>query len=163
MSYLAERSVIGALLINSESMNEVYGMLEPDMFTNELLGKIFHEYQRAYDQGYNLTLAMIDQKIKNDIFTSEVIMQEIKSCMSEIFTSANIKQDASVVKNAYKSRRLEFLINSVNVTPNNVTEQIGKLLNEFDALQNDKQLTSQTLSEITAERNSKKENLFLKH
>lgn len=155
MSYLAERSVIGALLINSESMNDVYGMLEPDMFTNELLGKIFHEYQRAYDQGYNLTLAMIDQKIKNDIFTSEVIMQEIKSCMSEIFTSANIKQDASVVKNAYKSRRLEFLINSVNATPNNVTEQIGKLLNELDALQNDKQLTSQTLSEITAEHKDK--------
>ena len=40
MSYLAEKNVIGSLLIDKDCISTVYNILEPQMFTNELLGKI---------------------------------------------------------------------------------------------------------------------------
>ena len=43
MSYLAEKYVIGSLLMDKDCMSEIYGMLEADMFTSELLGRVFHD------------------------------------------------------------------------------------------------------------------------
>lgn len=159
MSYLAEKGVIGALLLDNKSMDKIYGMIEADMFTNELLGRIFHEYQRAYDRGYELTMSMLEQNIKNDTFTSDVIMYEIRGCMSEVFTSAKIIQDAMVVKNAYKAHRLNNLINTINCTPNGINEQIGAILKELEVLQSDRKTTSKTLAQIVAEN---KDNYFKK-
>ena len=42
MSYLAEKQVIGALLMDKTSINDVYSILEPQLFTSELLGKVNH-------------------------------------------------------------------------------------------------------------------------
>ena len=78
MSYIAEKQIIGSLLMDKECISEIYSILEPDMFTSELLGKIYHEYQRAYDMSYDLTLPMIEQKLRSDSFPSQLIMEQIK-------------------------------------------------------------------------------------
>ena len=46
MSIMAEQSVIGSLLMNQECIADVYSILEPQMFTDELFGKVYHEYRR---------------------------------------------------------------------------------------------------------------------
>ena len=35
MSYLAEQSVIGALLVDGSTISQIYADLKPDMFTNK--------------------------------------------------------------------------------------------------------------------------------
>ena len=91
MSYLAEKYVIGSLLMDKDCMSEIYGMLEADMFTSELLGRVFHEYQRAYDRGYDLTLPLIEQRLRSDNFPSELVMSELRDCLSETITSAKCR------------------------------------------------------------------------
>ena len=157
MSCLAERNIIGSLLMDKDCMSEIYSILEPQMFTSELLGKVYHEYQRAYDRGYELTLPMIEQKLRSDSFPSSLIMEELTSCLNETPTSVHAKQNASVVENDYKARRLDLMLNSIKVTPNNLKEQIRVILGEIDVLQSGKQSTSKTLAEIAAEN---KENYF---
>ena len=49
MSYMAEQQVIGSLLMDNGCMSDIYGLLESDMFTSEILGRIYKEFQRAYD------------------------------------------------------------------------------------------------------------------
>lgn len=157
MSYLAERSVIGSLLMDKDCMSEIYGILESHMFTSELLGKVYHEYQKAYDRGYELTLPMIEQNLKSDVFTSEMIMYEMRTCLEETTTSANVKQNAIVLKNAYKADTASKMLSSIKITPNNLKSQIGALQNVVDLLQNDKQSNSKTLAEIAKEN---KDNYF---
>ena len=99
MSYMAEQSVIGSLLMNQESIADVYSILEPQMFTDELFGKVYHEYQKAYDNHYDLSFSDIEQKLRSDIFPSEIIMERLKDCLSSTFTSAFIKRDANVIVN----------------------------------------------------------------
>ena len=151
MSYIAEKSVIGSLLMDKDCMSEIYGMLEPDMFTSELLGKVFHEYQRAYDRGYDLTLPMIEQNLRSDNFPSDLIMQELKECLSDMFTSVHVKENAKVIENEYKTFKLDKIISSTKITPTNFKEQIGFLQNELEALQNNKKSTSKSLAEISRE------------
>lgn len=148
MSNIAEKSVIGSLLMNSECMNDIYGMIEPDMFTSEVYGRIYHEYQRAYDRGYTLTLPDLEQKLRCEDFTSDMFLNIVKKCMESIYTSAYIKEYANVILNDYKANRLEKMLNSIKVTPNNYKDQIRAISQELEILQGDKQEKSKTLSEI---------------
>ena len=157
MSYMAERTVIGSLLTNQECMSEIYGILEPQMFTDELLGKVYHEYQRAFDRGYSLTLPMIEQNLRSDTFPSDVIVGKLTECMRENFTSATVKQNAIVVENDYKARKLDLILNTIKVTPNELKSQIRALQSELEALQTGKETTSKSLAEIVAEN---KDNYF---
>jgi replicative DNA helicase len=151
MSYIAEKQIIGSLLMDKDCMSEIYSILEPDMFTSELLGKIYHEYQRAYDRCYELTLPMIEQKLRSDSFPSQLIMEQIKECMSDTITSATVKQNALVVESDYKAFKLNKLLSTIKVSPKDIKTQIRAIQSELDALQNDKQSTSKTLSDITKE------------
>lgn len=151
MSYIAEKQIIGSLLMDKECISEIYSILEADMFTSELLGKIYHEYQRAYDMSYDLTLPMIEQKLRSDSFPSQLIMEQIKECMSDTITSATVKQNALVVESDYKAFKLNKLLSTIKVSPKDIKTQIRAIQSELDALQNDKQSTSKTLSDIAKE------------
>lgn len=155
MSYEAEKSVIGSLLIDKDCISTVYNILEPQMFTNELLGKIYHEYQRAFDRGYELTLPAIEQNLRSDAYPSEVIMTVLRECLAETFTSSEVRQNALVVQNDYKAQKLNLILNSIKVSPNNLKSQIGALQKELEALLDSREVSSKSLSQITLENKDK--------
>lgn len=155
MSYEAEKSVIGSLLIDKDCISTVYNILEPQMFTNELLGKIYHEYQRAFDRGYELTLPSIEQNLRSDAYPSEVVMTVLRDCLAETFTSSEVRQNALVVQNDYKAQKFNLILNSIKVSPNNLKSQIGALQKELEALLDSREVSSKSLSQITLENKDK--------
>lgn len=155
MSNLAERAVIGSLIIDKDCIYDIYGMLEADMFTSELLGRIYLEYQRAYDRGIDLTYPMLEQKLRSDNIPSDILAEEIKAIMSETITSASVKSNATVVLNDYKANRLDKMLNSIKVSPSNLNEQIRAINAELEVLQSGKEINSKTLSEIAKENKDK--------
>ena len=157
MSFIAEQSVVGSLLMNQESIADVYSILEPQMFTDELFGKVYHEYQKAYDNHYDLSFSDIEQKLRSDSFPSEIIVEQLKDCLSSTITSVYIKRDANVIVNDYKAHRLKNFLNSIKVSPTNLKEQIRALQEELEVLQDKRQEKSKTLAEIAKEN---KDNYF---
>lgn len=155
MSNLAERAVIGSLIIDKDCIYDIYGMLEADMFTSELLGRIYLEYQRAYDRGIDLTYPMLEQKLRSDNIPSDILAEEIKAIMSETITSASVKSNATVVLNDYKANRLDKMLNSIKVSPSNLNEQIRAINAELEVLKSGKEINSKTLSEIAKENKDK--------
>lgn len=155
MSNLAERAVIGSLIIDKDCISDIYGMLEADMFTSELLGRIYLEYQRAYDRGIDLTYPMLEQKLRSDNIPSDILAEEIKAIMSETITSASVKSNATVVLNDYKANRLDKMLNSIKVSPSNLNEQIRAINAELEVLNSGKEINSKTLSEIAKENKDK--------
>ncbi len=151
MSIMAEQSVIGSLLMNQECIADVYSILEPQMFTDELFGKVYHEYQKAYDNHYELSFSDIEQKLRSDNLPSEVIVEQLKACLSSTFTSVFIKRDADAIVNDYKAHRLDKFLNSIKVSPTNLKEQIRALQEELEVLQDKRQGKSKTLAEIAKE------------
>lgn len=157
MSIMAEQSVIGSLLMNQECIADVYSILEPQMFTDELFGKVYHEYQKAYDNHYDLSFSDIEQKLRSDSFPSDIIVDQLKDCLSSTITSVFIKRDADVIVNDYKAYRLDKFLNSIKVSPTNLKEQIRALQEELEVLQDKRQGKSKTLAEIAKEN---KDNYF---
>lgn len=151
MSYLAEQNVIGSLLLDSNCLSEIYNMLEPQMFVSELLGRIYHEFQRGYDNQYEVNLAVLEQRLCSDNYPKDVYKEEVQSCIISTITSAQVKTHANVIVTDYKSRRLDKFLSEIKVTPNNLNEQIRAISEELEVLNGDRQIKSKTLSEITKE------------
>lgn len=143
--------------MNPESITEVYDLLEPNMFTSELLGRIFHEIQKGYDNRYSVNLVVLEQRIRGEQFSSSDIITEIQEILSGTLTSATIKTDANVIVADYKAKKLKELLNSRQISSAKVESQIREILEELEVLQGNKSYKSKTLAEITKEH---KENYF---
>ena len=157
MSYIAEQQVIGSLLMDNGCMSDICGLLEADMFTSEILGRIYKEFQRAYDNCCAIDIPIIEQNLRSDNFPSDLIIGEIKECMINTITSAKVKQNANVIVNDYKAHRLDKFLNSIKVSPANLKEQIRALQEELEVLQDKRQDKTKTLAEIAKEN---KDNYF---
>lgn len=155
MSYLAEQNVIGALFLDPESIDSVYSMLSAEMFTSELMGRIYLEFQRGFDNRYEVNQAVICQKLQSDNFPERMLVEEIRNCILGAVTSANIKTYAQVVVNDYKAACLNRLLNSVKVSPDSVDSQIGKLISDLEVMVGDQKSSSKTLPEIARENKGK--------
>ena len=127
MSYLAEQNIIGSLLLDQNCIDKIYNMLSADMFTSELLGRMFLEFQRGYDNRYDVNPAVVIQKLSSDDYPEYIISDEIKNCVSSTDTSAMVKSYAMVVQNDYKARMLDYIVSTVKVSPNDVNGQIGSI------------------------------------
>lgn len=155
MSYLAEQNVIGSLLLDKNCMDEIYNVLSADMFTSELLGRMYLEFQKGYDNRYDVNPAVIVQKLCGDNFTEYIIIDEIKKCTVNTTTSATVKSYADVIVGEYKARRLDNILGAIKVSPNDVSGQIGRIIASLEALQDGKSSASKTLSEIVRENKDK--------
>lgn len=151
MSYLAEQQIIGSLLMDKDCMANIYGLLSPEMFTDELLGRVYHEYQRAFDRGQDLTLPLLVQKISSDVFPEAVVAGSLRGCVEEVVTSAQCVQNASVLVSAYTARRATEILSSVKLSPNGIKSQIGAIISDLEGLQDNRSSSASTLAEIAAQ------------
>lgn len=155
MSYLAEQSVIGALFLDKNCMDEIYNVLSSEMFTSEFLGKVYVEFQKAYDNRYEINQALIVQKLCSDHYPEYFIIDEINKCVVNTMTSVTVKSYADIIVNEYKARRLDNILGAIKVSPNDVDGQIGRIISSLEALQDGKSTTSKTLPEIVRENKDK--------
>lgn len=155
MSYIAEKNVIGSLFMDSDAIEEIYGMIEPNMFTSEVLGLVYNEFCRGYDNRYEVNLALIEQRLRSDNYPTDIVMLEIKECITQTNTSATIKSYANIVLSDYKANRLDKFLGKIKITPNNLNEQIRAISQEIEVLQDKRQTKSKTLSSIAKENKGK--------
>lgn len=155
MSYLAEQNVVGSLLIDNDSIGKVYGMLEADMFSSELLGRMYLEFQRGYDNRYEVNQVVLLQKLTGESWMQSIVLEEIRNCISVTVTSASIKSYAEVVKNDYRARQLDRILSCIQVSPNDISGQIGKLITDLEGLRDNRAATSKSLPQIVAENKDK--------
>lgn len=155
MSYAAEESVIGSLLMDQNCMSQIYGMIEPDMFTSKILGMVFQEFQKGYDRRYNVDLVVLEQKLRSDEIPSDILFSQLQKCMEGVTTSAYVHSHAKVIERDYKSKRLNEFLNGIQTTPTNLDEIIRKISDEIDYLRGAKKEKSKTLSEIVKENKDK--------
>lgn len=155
MSYISEQNVIGSLFLDKNCIDEIYNVLSSDMFTSELLGRIYLEFQRGYDNRYDVNPALIVHKLSSDNFPEYMIIDEIKNCTVNTITSTSVKSYADIIINDYKARKLDNILSSIKVSPNDINSQIGRIIASLEALQDCKSITSKSLPEIVRENKDK--------
>lgn len=155
MSYVAEQHVIGALFMDPKCISEIYNTLSAEMFSEEIYGRIYLEFQRGYDNRYDVNIAVILQKMKDSHFPEYLVIDEIKTCSVITETSANVKSYAAVIVKDYKANRLKTMLNRVQIVSDDIDNQIGQIITNLEALQDCKNVTSKSLPDIVRENKDK--------
>ena len=148
MNLLAEQNVIGSLLLNPESIGKIQG-LEPDMFASELYGRMYLEFLRGYENGYQVNAVVLSAKITD--FPADMVQKEIRTCLEKTLTSVEVGSYAGIVTREYRAAQLDRILQSVKPDPENVDEQTGELINDLEALLDGRESQAKTLAEITRE------------
>src|SRR5574344_240283 len=154
MGRIAEMNVLGALLIDASRISDVY-FLSSEMFTDAIIGRMFLEYQRGYDNHYDVNVSVLIQNVSCEEYSESSVLEVIRECSEEYQTGTSIKSHANVIKNEYVAEKFRRIISSVQVNAGSVYKQIGSMVADLESLQDGRSSKSKSLSQIATENKDK--------
>lgn len=151
MSDLAEKSVIGCLLMDNKELYKVYDTLKPDMFHDPVLKEIYREIVKMYDIGQPANLVTITQAVESESYTRQYIGQVLKECALLPLTSAELKSYGNSIVKDYKAETLRKILSQTQVSAAGVEYQIADLIQELESLKRSEKSKSKKLSTIVGD------------
>lgn len=150
MSDLAEKTVIGCLLMDNKELYQIYDLLKPDMFQNPVLKEIYREIVKLYDIGQPANLVTITQAVESETYTREYIAQVLKDCVALPYTSIELKSYAESVVRDYKADTFRNILTRMQITAADVEYQIADMIQELEALKRSEKNKSKKLMAIVS-------------
>lgn len=151
MNHEAEKAVICLLIINNSDIEKIYDQLTPEMFGDQMFGKIFYEIKSGYDKGYGVDLAVLQSKIVADETTKAVFTEAIQEAISYSPMSFEIENYARLIKNEYRVREATRLLSDIKLNPDKINEQLLTLSTSLELLLSEQQYNTQNIAEIVNE------------
>lgn len=151
MSDLAEKTVIGCLLMDNKELHQIYDLLKPDMFQDPVLKEIYREIVKLYDIGQPANLVTITQGVESETYTREYIAQVLRDCSLLPYTSTELKSYAESVVRDYKAEVFRNILTRTQVTAAGVEYQIADTIQELEALKRSEKNQSKKLTAIVTE------------
>ena len=151
MSDLAEKTVIGCLLMDNKELHQIYDLLKPDMFQDPVLKEIYREIVKLYDIGQPANLVTITQGVESESYTREYITQVLRDCALLPYTSTELKSYAESVVRDYKAEVFRNILTRTQVTAAGVEYQIEDTIQELEALKRSEKNKSKKLTAIVTE------------
>jgi len=151
MSDLAEKTVIGCLLMDNKELHQIYDLLKPDMFQDPVLKEIYREIVKLYDIGQPANLVTITQAVESESYTREYITQVLRDCALLPYTSTELKSYAESVVRDYKAEVFRNILTRTQVTAAGVEYQIADTIQELEALKRSEKNKSKKLTAIVTE------------
>lgn len=155
MNIDAEKNVLGSILMNNDSIYDIYDMIKPEMFSYPFYQDVYREMLYLYDNMKPITLQALAQKLEDRERSLEFVSNELTSICMNCATSAHIKGYAEVVVNDYKSREVNALLSHIDISPKNINNTISDLMTILERLQQNREVVSKTLSQIVMENEGK--------
>lgn len=153
----AERGVIGCVLIDNDSLYEVYNKLKPEMFSSEFCQDCYREMLAMYDSGQKINVIELSQRLESRRWDSADVGECLKSCIASAPTSVMMKSYADSVIKMWRSRTAKELFHHVSFAPKDIDNTIAEVIARFEELQESKEVRSKSLKQIVKEN---KDNYF---
>ncbi len=103
----AEKSVIGAMLMDRDVISDVADLLSREDFYNAQYGILFENMVELYNEGRPVDLVTLSDRLKMKDVPEDICSPSfIAEIMAEVVTSANAKNHAQIVQDKAVLRRL---------------------------------------------------------
>lgn len=155
MSYIAEQSVIGSLLLDGSVMQKIHGKLEPEMFRTEILGKMYQELLRAYDTNRCLDAVLLGEEMCRQGYPQELVYTELQTCVARPESCVLIGQYAKIIIDEYKVHQFNGILKGLKLSPEGIQTQIGELITSLEALRGGEVTAGKSLKQIVEENRGK--------
>ena len=107
-SIIAEKKIIGALLIDSECLDSISDTLTPDMFYNSILGKTYEIILKSKDEGMSYDLTSLCMDVGKEFQRDQDTVQKLLiDCGKDTAISTAIEKHADTVKRCYAERLIQ--------------------------------------------------------
>jgi len=102
----AERSVLGAILIDKDAINLVSETISPKDFYNDLNGIIYEAMLSLYDERKPIDLLTLTTRLKKNKLNDKIESSYLTDLIDEVPTSANVEHYAEMIREASTKRSL---------------------------------------------------------
>ena len=157
---VAEQGIIGCVLIDNNSLYDIYNELKPEMFASEFAQDCYAEMLSMYDRGENINVLSLSQALESRKLDPDDIRVCLKDCISVAPTSVMIKSYADSVIKMWRSRKAKELFHHISFAPKDIDGTISEVLARFEELQGNRDVRSKSLKQIVKEN---KGNYFNEH
>jgi len=147
----AEYSVIGCLLSEPTSIEKVYGMLSPDMFGIDILGQIYNESRKAFDDHKELTVTEMEKKLEATGYSDYEIDDAMRESLNTGAMPFQIVGHANVIVSHWKASTLNTILDRLDVKDACVDDQIENLIADLESIRGGETSKGKTVAEITKE------------
>lgn len=127
----AEKAVIGALLIQSDAIHEVYSLLKKEYFYNEAIGEIYDTVKTIWETGGKPDLIRVCEELKKRGTLEEVGgMFYLAQLSGNVGTTSNIREHAEYVHQSYLQRQLILSAQMIIASASDPTVDVGDAIGE---------------------------------
>ena len=145
--YEAEESLISCLMTEPECIEGVYNLLSPEMFESSILGRLYFEYRKAFDDRKSLTLVQLHQNLEKDYPTYE-IEDVIRRCAVMSALPFQVKGFAEVIVKHYKASCVKAMMERTDIDDAKIDDQIDRLIKDLEILQEYEESEGNTVASL---------------
>ena len=103
----AEKAVLGAVLIDNNSLNKIMDILSPESFYDPRHSLIYEHFVRLYGENKPIDILTLTSELKkNNKVKQSGGISYISEIVTEVPTASNVKNYAQIVKEAFVRRNL---------------------------------------------------------
>lgn len=129
----AERSVIGALLVDSSAVSDVADIIQKEDFYHDTYGTIFETICEMSDKGEAVDALTLNNALKKKNVPDTIVSFEfLRDLQIEAGTSAHIKYYAEIVREKSLLRRIIKLNEKIAADCYNGERDVSEILNESE-------------------------------
>ena len=144
-----EERIIGCLLSRGEAIEDVYGILSPEMFESGVYGRIYAEYRNAFENHKEPTISEIQQNLESQGFSDYEVEDAFKRALMSEGLGYQITGHATALVNHFKKRSVDTMLGRLELKDAEIDTQIDKLISDLDGLRGGKASKGHTVAEIT--------------
>lgn len=147
----AEISLIGCVLMDNDSLYEVYDRLRPEMFSVDIARDCYAEILALYDRGEKINLISVSCRLENGRRSPEDVRYFLGECVKSVQTTVEIKSYADVIIMEHRARSVRRLFERVSLRPKDIDGTIAEIMARCEELQSNMQVRSKSLKQIAKE------------
>ena len=148
MSLEAEKSVIGCLLINRESIAEVSQILLPEMFTDSFLSRTYYEIKYGFETGADVDEVVLTEKLADSLISAQEVGIRLADIVQGTYRTESVKTYASMVVHDYRARKASEIVNNIVFDGEDIDKQIRDISADLQSLLSNEKNGESSVPEI---------------
>src|ERR1035437_8560959 len=130
---VAEQSVLGAILIDKDSIGLVSQILTPSDFYNDINGFIYDAMLALYEERKPIDVITLTQKLKKSKSGDKVDSAYLSDLVNSVPTAANIEHYADLIKETSTKRSLISVGTQIAEKAFKEESEIGELIDKAES------------------------------
>lgn len=148
MGSLAEKTLIGYLIMDNQRIIDVVNVLSREMFTTPIYGDIFQAMIDNFSEKVECNIVSLQPILLEKGYDEEAVNVNLFNAVSDLDFSISFKSCIDVIHNTYKAKVLGEKFNIKMQGTNEVDDVIKSIIGELEGLSGNKQQEVVTVADM---------------